>query len=82
METRDLKTKLNFLGDLIDHLNLSIEKNLEVFSEKEKKSFQSVIDYYNQEYDIIDNQLTELNNIENPSWMELYKEEKHLRLTA
>ena len=82
METRDLKTKLNFLGDLIDHLNLSIEKNLEVFSEEEKKSFQSVIDYYNTEYDKIDNHITELNNIENPSWMELYKEEKHLRLTA
>jgi hypothetical protein len=78
----ELKIKLNFLGDLIDHLNLTIEKNSKSFSEEQRQSFQSVIDYNNSEFDEIDNQLTELNNLENPSWMELYKEEKHLRLTA
>lgn len=82
MEKDELKSKLNFLGDLIDHLNLTIEKNSKNFSEEQKQSFQSVIDYYNSVFDEIDNQLTELNNLEEPSWMELYNEEKHIRLTA
>jgi vacuolar-type H+-ATPase subunit C/Vma6 len=82
MEKEELKTILNFLGDLIDHLNLTIVTNSKNFSEEQKQSFLSVIDYYNSQFDEIDNRLTELNNFETPSWMELYNEEKHLRLTA
>lgn len=82
MSKDELKTKFYFLGDLIDHLSETIEKNSKIFSEEQKQSFQSVIDYFNSQFDEIDNQLTELNNFETPSWMELYNEEKHIRLTA
>ena len=77
MSKDEFKNKLNFLGDLIDHLNLTLN-HIEL-PDSMKESFTNVIDYYSSIYDSIDQELTELINQEEPYWKELYLEENHIK---